>query len=83
MFNFSVMFDGATRLFHSPNIGELMGDEEPFDLREAIAAAGITPDAMTHLAPDEVVSLLQEKGIDPSELGDEPTPEQIRAFACE
>ena len=39
MFNFSLMIDQATELFHSANIGELMNDEAPADLQDALDQA--------------------------------------------
>ena len=60
-----------------------MGDEEPFDLQEAIAAVGLTPDDLTRLAPEELVNLLQENGIDPLGLGGGPILEQLQTAARE
>jgi hypothetical protein len=81
MINLPIIFDEAVRLFHSPNIAELMGQEEPFDLQEATAIVGIDPSDLALLAPEEVINLLQEKGIDPDGLSGGPVLEQLQAVA--
>ena len=78
MFNFSAVIDQATELLHSSNIGELMGQEEPFDLQEAITALGINAEDLQGLAPEEAMNVLQENGLDFETLGGGPVLEQIR-----
>ena len=78
MFNFSLMIDQATELFHSANIGELMNDEAPADLQDALDQAGISSESLQNLAPEEALSMLQENGIDLGSLGDGEALTQIR-----
>jgi len=77
MLNFSAIISQATKLFHSQNIGELMGEEEPFDLQETIASLGLDTEILQGLSPDEALNLLQENGVDAETLGGGPVLEQI------
>lgn len=70
MFNFSLMIDQATELFHSSNIGELMNDRTPADLQDAFDQAGISSEMLQNLAPEEALSMLQENGVDLGSLGE-------------
>jgi len=78
MFNFSAIINQATELFHSSNIGELMGEEEPFDLQETLTSLGLDAEVLQGLSPEEALNLLQEKGVEADALGGGPVLEQIR-----
>lgn len=78
MFNFSAFFDQASELFHSANISELMGDGQPFDLQELIGQAGLDPQELAGLAPDEVITMLQDNGIDAAQLDAIPVVDQLQ-----
>lgn len=78
MFNFSALIGQATELFHSQNIGELMGEEEPFDLQETITSLGLNAEVLQGLSSDEALNLLQEEAVDVEALGGAPVLEQIK-----
>ncbi len=78
MFNFSLMIDQATELFHSSNIGELMNDRTPVGLQDAFDQAGISSEMLQNLAPEEALSMLQENGADLGSLGEGEALTRIR-----
>lgn len=76
MINYDVMMDPATELFHSRDMSELFGVEEPYDLAEIVAQTGLGPRDLAGLAPGELIRLLRDHGIegaqiDPTALGRE------------
>ena len=80
MFNFGSIFEQAAELLHSSNVAELMGEEAPCDLQETMTQFGITPEDLQGLAPEEAMTLLEDRGIDLASLGEGVGLEQINAF---
>lgn len=78
MFNFSLIIDQATELFHSSDITELMGDGAPTDVHGAIEQLGLSSEALQNLAPEEALSMLKENGVDLAALGESEALQQIR-----
>ena len=78
MFNFPLMIDQATELFHSPHITELMNNGTPADVHGAIDQLGLSSEGLQNLAPEEALSMLKEHGIDLGALGESDALQQIR-----
>ncbi len=66
MFDFKVMMDPAIELFHSRNKSELLGDEPPYDLEEVVAETNLGPRDLNNLPQDQLVSTLQQHGLEPA-----------------
>ena len=78
MLGFSNAVDRSTKLFHSANIGELMGREDAPDLQEAIDTLGIDPQALRGRAPQDIAASLRAGGVDLDNLSGGPALDQIR-----
>lgn len=81
MFSISSVIEHTTELFHSANIAELMGQDAPADIQEALDQIGVTPDVLSSLTPEETLEMLQESGITLETADSVTLLEQIRGLA--
>lgn len=60
MFNFTNLYGGATKLFHSTDFSELMSDEDRVEANQVLAEAGLAQQDFESLSPDGLTRLLTE-----------------------
>ena len=65
MFNIGDMIDQATELLSSAGVDQA---SDALNVGQLLADAGLDPDALAQLAPDEIASALESAGLDPEML---------------
>lgn len=66
MLDYRVMMDPAIDLFHSRDKGELLGQEEPYDLQEIVAGGRLGPRDLADLSEKQLATKLQDHGFAPA-----------------